>query len=76
MMDLNARGLDMDELLKKAKKFLEENPTINEVELSDDGIRKVRLIRNPPSIVWVQAPLPFNLIVNPSIITPKLTVGG
>jgi hypothetical protein len=39
----------MDKLLEQAKKFLQENMNINEVELSD-GFNKVRIVRNAPFI--------------------------
>ena len=37
----------MDELMKKAAKFLEDNPNINEVEMEDAGHR-VHLVRVTP----------------------------
>ena len=40
----------MEELLKIAKKFLEENPGINEVELTDSFRGKVRVVRNTPAV--------------------------
>jgi len=40
----------MEELLKVAKKFLEENPGINEVELTDSFRGKVKVVRNIPVV--------------------------
>ena len=47
----------MKKLLEQAKKFLEENPELNEAELSD-GINKVRVVRSIPSI-WYYQPQPY-----------------
>lgn len=49
----------MDTLIEKAQKFMRENPTINEVELSD-GTNKVRIIRNIPTI-WCNYPYPYTI---------------
>ncbi len=46
----------MKKLLEQAKKFLEENPNLNEIELSD-GINKIRIIRNSP-VIWYYQPTP------------------
>jgi len=47
----------MENLLKQAKKFLDENPSFNEVELSD-GINRVRVVRNSP-VVWYSYPYTY-----------------
>ena len=38
----------MDELMKKAAKFLEDNPNINEIGLEDGWKNKVHLVRVTP----------------------------
>ena len=38
----------MDKLIAKAKKFLEDNPFFNEIELSDKFGHKVRIVRITP----------------------------
>ena len=41
----------MEKLLDYAKKFLEENPNLNEVELSD-GIYSVTVVRISPVVLY------------------------
>ena len=43
----------MDNLMEKAKKFLDSNYDINEIELSD-GVSRVRLMRNSPVMQYYQ----------------------
>lgn len=43
----------MDSLIEKAREFLAKHFDINEIELSD-GVNRVRLIRNSPSIMYYQ----------------------
>ena len=45
----------MDNLMEKAKKFLDSNYDINEIELSD-GISRVKLVRNLPVVQYYQPP--------------------
>lgn len=41
----------MEELLERAKKFLGDNPYLNEVELQDGSLR-VRVVRFAPYVTW------------------------
>lgn len=46
----------MDELIKKAQKFLEKNYGINEIELSDTLGNRVRIVRNAPTVISNPSP--------------------
>ncbi len=48
----------MDELIQKATKFLQENPYINEIELTDGFNNKVKIVKNAPVIyqAWPSIP--------------------
>ncbi len=39
----------MDELLKKAAQFLQENPSLNEVEIEQNGGWRVKVVRMTPT---------------------------
>jgi hypothetical protein len=41
----------MDDLLARAKKFLDDNPYLNEIELQDGFNNRVRVVRNAP-VIW------------------------
>lgn len=57
----------MDELLKKAKEFLEANWNLNEVELSD-GINKVRVVRISYPHAYDAYPYTYNPIYHTMIL--------
>ena len=46
----------MKQLLAQAAKFMEENPSLNEVELTDSFGNKVRVARYSPAITYYTTP--------------------